>query len=83
MTNTLTKNSKNSQSLGSSETIRKTPNFYTFSDLVQDQKIFNQPFDWSCIQEFLPLHKKKYSPEFLEWFVGFSEGSLFVYELCS
>lgn len=62
--------------VGSSETIRKTPNFYTFSHLLQDQKIYTQPFDWSCIQECLPLHKKNYSPKFLSWFIGFSEGDV-------
>lgn len=62
------------ENVGSSETIRKTPPFYTFSYLLQDQHIYTQPFDWSCIEQFMPQHKKKYSRHFLEWFVGFSEG---------
>lgn len=62
------------QNVGSSETIRKTPDFYEFSDLLLDQHKFTRPFDWSRVDQHLPQHVKKYSPQFLEWFVGFSEG---------
>lgn len=64
----------NKKNVGSSETIRKTPDFYAYSHLFQDQKIYVQPFDWSCVKQFMPQQKKEYPPHFLEWFVGFSEG---------
>ncbi len=39
-------------------------------------QVFTQPFDFSRIIPFLPQHIKRshYSPEFLSWFVGFTEG---------
>ena len=51
--------------VGSSETIRKTP----FSP-----SLYTRPFDWTGITLHRPDHRPHYSPEFLEWFVGFSEG---------
>lgn len=72
---THSKNTKQQENMvGSSETIRKTPDFYLFSHLVADQKVYTKPFDWSQIQPHMPQHLHKYSPQFLEWFVGFSEG---------
>lgn len=55
------------KSVGSSETIRKTP-LYT--------QVFTQPLNFVAVTNFIPLHIKtsNYSPEFLAWFVGFSEG---------
>ncbi len=62
------------QLVGSSETIRKTPEFYTVDCALHDKKVYTQTFDWSGVSRCLPQHKKKYSPEFLSWFVGFTEG---------
>jgi len=66
---------------GSSETIRRT----LFSSLAPNSPpkpptitmTKEHAFDFSYItenRELLPQHIKKYSQEFLEWFVGFSEG---------
>lgn len=55
------------QKVGSSETICKTP-LYT--------QVFTQPFNFVTLINFIPQHIKpsNYSPEFLSWFIGFSEG---------
>ncbi len=39
-------------------------------------QVFTHPFDFSPVTPLLPQHVKRsqYSPEFLSWFVGFSEG---------
>lgn len=54
--------------VGSSETIRKTP------DSKNWENIYFQPFDFSKVKQFLPQHISSYSPDFLSWFIGFSEG---------
>ena len=56
--------------VGSSETIRKSPPI----DFKKFEKIYQTQFDFTQLQHCLPLHKKKWSPEFLSWFLGFSEG---------
>lgn len=51
--------------VGSSETIRKTP-LYT--------QVFTKPFNFVPVMDYIPQHVKHYSPAFLSWFIGFSEG---------
>jgi len=60
-------NIKKLKSVESSETIRKTP-LYT--------QVFTQPFHFVAVTKFIPQHIKttNYSPEFLSWFIGFTEG---------
>ena len=69
----IMKNQQN-EMVGSSETIRKTPEIYTLSCALKDKKVYTQSFHWTDVNQCLPQHKKSYSPEFLSWFVGFSEG---------
>lgn len=45
---------------------------YTSLCAEKHQRVFTHPFDWSHIHG--PQHIKRYSPDFLSWFVGFSEG---------
>lgn len=61
------------QTVGSSETIRKSPPQKRVS-LYSFETRYTTQFDFTNLQLNLPEHKKKYTPEFLSWFLGFSEG---------
>jgi hypothetical protein len=62
------------ESVGSSETIRKTPLLMlTANNFKSAKHIYTQPFNFTNSKQFLPQHIKSYSLEFLTWFVGFSE----------
>lgn len=79
MTNTLN-NPTSVGSIGSSETIRKTPSvamrhLSPFEMLISKKtSLYTRPFDWTQMNLHRPTHRTYYSPSFLEWFVGFSEG---------
>lgn len=71
------------ENVGSSETLRKTPlDFHDKREISENSEritkkihsIFTYPFDWKSVKPFIPQHIKTYSPHFLAWFVGFSEG---------
>lgn len=69
-------NKKLFQSVGSSETIRKTPVSFSYSLLKISliNSVYTQPFDFTDVENLCPQQIEKYSPEFLAWFLGFSEG---------
>lgn len=66
-----------SQKVGSSETIRKTPQIQQDIPCPRYTQVFTQPFHFKETLNYLPQHMKptNYSPEFLSWFIGFSEGN--------
>lgn len=70
----LQQHTKSLSTVGSSETIRKTPESEPSWLIQQDHSLYTHAFDWSSVKHHLPQHIKTYSPEFLSWFVGFSEG---------
>lgn len=64
------------QKVGSSETICKTPPFHQDISCPQYTQVYTQPFQFQKLLDFLPQHLKpqNYSPKFLSWFIGFTEG---------
>lgn len=56
--------------VGSSETLRKTP----VNNFFENDSIFTKPFDFTHLHKHQPQHISAYAPEFLAWFLGFSEG---------
>ena len=53
---------------------KKNENISIYTSLCAEkhQGVFTHPFEWSHVHG--PQHIKHYSPDFLSWFVGFSEG---------
>lgn len=71
---------KETSLVGSSETTRKTPRINKNSFLQSKKEtplfldIYSKPFNFDNLKHFRPQHVKSYSPEFLSWLIGFTEG---------
>lgn len=67
---------KATQSLQNSKLLERLKKQYPeqFTYYQNNNHIYYIPFDWSNFQKKLPSHISKIDTQFLEWFLGFSEG---------
>lgn len=73
-TRIMSKKKTTTKQVGSPETIRKTPLLSQDALRPLYTQVFTQPFNFVPVTNYIPQHVKHYSPEFLSWFIGFTEG---------